>query len=169
MNIHEFQGKKLFAAYQIPTPRGVVHSNLSGIQESLNQLSSAVYVVKAQIHAGGRGKAGGVKLTRNKAEVSSLAQGLLGKRLVTHQTGPQGREVKKVLIEDGLEIDRELYLSLLIDRQVAAPAFIASGQGGMEIEELAEKAPEKIIKVWVGSGHRLSTLPWTEHRFPAWS
>jgi succinyl-CoA synthetase beta subunit len=134
-----------------------VHSNLSGIQESLDRLSSAVYVVKAQIHAGGRGKAGGVKLTRNKPEVFSLAQGLLGKRLVTHQTGPEGREVRKVLIEEGLEIDRELYLSLLIDRQIAAPAFIASGQGGMEIEELAEKAPEKIIKVWVdpAAGYQL--------------
>jgi len=151
MNIHEFQGKKLFADYQIPTPRGMVHSNSSGIQESLNQLNSAVYVVKAQIHAGGRGKAGGVKLTRNKAEVSSLAQGLLGKRLVTHQTGPQGREVKKVLIEEGLEIARELYLSLLIDRQAGAPVFIASAQGGMEIEELAERAPDKIVKVWVDS------------------
>jgi succinyl-CoA synthetase beta subunit len=151
MNLHEFQGKQLFAAYQIPTPRGTVHSDLSRIQESLNQLNSAVYVVKAQIHAGGRGKAGGVKLTRNKADVSSLAQSILGKRLVTHQTGPQGREVKKVLIEEGLEIARELYLSLLIDRQAGAPVFIASAQGGMEIEELAERAPEKIIKVWVDS------------------
>lgn len=149
MNIHEFQGKQLFSAYQIPIPRGMVHSNLSRIQESLDQLNSAVYAVKAQIHAGGRGKAGGVKLTRNKAEVLSLAQGLLGKCLVTHQTGPQGREVRKILIEEGLEIGRELYLSLLIDRQAGAPVFIASAQGGMEIEELAQHAPEKIIKVWV--------------------
>jgi len=149
MNIHEFQGKQLFAAYQIPIPRGTVHANLSGIRESLDQLNSAVYVVKAQIHAGGRGKAGGVKLTRNKAEVLSLARELLGKRLITHQTGPQGREVKKVLIEEGLEIGRELYLSLLLDRQAGAPVFITSAQGGMQIEELAERAPEKIVKVWV--------------------
>ena len=149
MNIHEFQSKQLFAAYRIPVPRGMVHASLDKISESLDQLNCPVYVIKAQIHAGGRGKAGGVKLTRNKAEVASLAQGILGRRLVTHQTGPQGREVKKILIEEGLEIGRELYLSLLIDRQVGAPVFIASAQGGMEIEELAEKAPEKIIKVWV--------------------
>jgi succinyl-CoA synthetase beta subunit len=149
MNIHEFQGKQLLASYQIPIPRGMVHSSLSGVSDSLDQLDSAVYVVKAQIHAGGRGKAGGVKITRNKAEVLSLARGLLGKRLITHQTGLQGREVKKILIEEGIEIDRELYLSLLIDRQAASPAFIASAQGGMEIEELAEGSPEKVIKIWV--------------------
>ncbi len=146
MNIHEFQAKQLFAQFGIPVPKGKEIKNARAAEKWAAALETSVYVVKAQIHAGGRGKAGGVKITKNKDEVPGLAQELIGKTLVTHQTGPKGRKVRRLLIEEGAGIDKELYLSLLVDRDSGCPTFIASTEGGMEIEEVAEKTPEKVIK-----------------------
>ncbi len=146
MNIHEFQAKQLFAQFGIPVPKGKEIKNARAAEKWAGVLETPVYVVKAQIHAGGRGKAGGVKITKNKEDVPGLAQELLGKTLVTHQTGPKGRKVRRLLIEEGAGIDKELYLSLLVDRDTGCPTFIASTEGGMEIEEVAEKTPEKVIK-----------------------
>ncbi|MFB3071664.1 MAG: ADP-forming succinate--CoA ligase subunit beta [Nitrospirales bacterium] len=146
MNIHEFQAKQLFAQFGIPVPKGKEIKNARAAEKWAAALDTPVYVVKAQIHAGGRGKAGGVKITKNKDEVPGLAQELIGKTLVTHQTGPKGRKVRRLLIEEGAGIDKELYLSLLVDRDTGCPTFIASTEGGMEIEEVAEKTPEKVIK-----------------------
>ncbi len=146
MNIHEFQAKQLFAQFGVPVPKGKEIKNARAAEKWAAKLDTPVYVVKAQIHAGGRGKAGGVKITRNKQEVPGLAQELIGKTLVTHQTGPKGRKVRRLLIEEGAGIDKELYLSLLVDRDTGYPIFIASTEGGMEIEEVAEKTPEKVIK-----------------------
>ncbi len=146
MNIHEFQAKQLFAQYGVPVPKGKEIKTPRAAEKWAAALETPVYVVKAQIHAGGRGKAGGVKLTRNKAEVPALAKEILGKTLVTHQTGPKGRKVRRLLIEEGAKIAKELYLSLLIDRDSGRPLFIASTEGGMEIEEVAAKTPEKIIQ-----------------------
>jgi len=146
MNIHEFQAKQLFAQFGVPVPKGKEIKNARAAEKWAAALETPVYVVKAQIHAGGRGKAGGVKITKNPAEVPGLAQELIGKTLVTHQTGPKGRKVRRLLIEEGAGIDKELYLSLLVDRDTGCPTFIASTEGGMEIEEVAEKTPEKVIK-----------------------
>ncbi len=146
MNIHEFQAKRLFAQFGVPVPRGKEIKNARAAEKWAAALDASVYVVKAQIHAGGRGKAGGVKITKDKDEVPALAQELIGKTLVTHQTGPKGRKVRRLLIEEGAGIDKELYLSLLVDRDTGYPTFIASTEGGMEIEEVAEKTPEKVIK-----------------------
>jgi succinyl-CoA synthetase beta subunit len=146
MNIHEFQAKQLFAQFGVPVPKGKEIKNARAAEKWAAALETPVYVVKAQIHAGGRGKAGGVKITKNRSEVPGLAQELLGKTLVTHQTGPKGRKVRRLLIEEGAAIDKELYLSLLVDRDTGYPVFIASTEGGMEIEEVAEKTPEKVIK-----------------------
>ncbi len=146
MNIHEFQAKQLFAQFGVPVPRGKEIKSVRAAEKWAAVLNSSVYVVKAQIHAGGRGKAGGVKLTKDPAEVPILAKDLLGKTLVTHQTGPKGRKVRRLLIEEGASIDKELYLSLLVDRDTGWPVFIASTEGGMEIEEVAASTPEKIIK-----------------------
>jgi len=146
MDIHEFQAKQLFAQYGIPVPKGKEIKNARAAEKWASALETSVYVVKAQIHAGGRGKAGGVKLTKNREEVPVLAQELIGKTLVTHQTGPKGRKVRRLLIEEGAGIAKELYLSLLIDRDSGFPTFIASTEGGMEIEEVAEHTPEKVLK-----------------------
>lgn len=146
MNVHEFQAKQLFAQYNVPVLRGKEVKTQRAAEQWVGKLQSSVYVVKAQIHAGGRGKAGGVKLTKQAAEVPVLAKELLGKVLVTHQTGPKGRKVRRLLIEEGADIAKELYLSLLVDRDSGWVMFIASTEGGMEIEEVAEKSPEKIIK-----------------------
>ena len=146
MNIHEFQAKQLFAQFGVPVPRGKEIKSVRAAEKWAAVLNSSVYVVKAQIHAGGRGKAGGVKLTKDPAEVPILAKDLLGKTLVTHQTGPKGRKVRRLLIEEGASIDKELYLSLLVDRDTGWPVFIASTEGGIEIEEVAASTPEKIIK-----------------------
>jgi succinyl-CoA synthetase beta subunit len=146
MNIHEFQAKQLFAQFGIPVPKGKEIKNARAAEKWAAALDTSVFVVKAQIHAGGRGKAGGVKITKNKDEVPGLAQELIRKTLVTHQTGPKGRKVRRLLIEEGARIDKELYLSLLVDRDTGCPTFIASTEGGMEIEEVAEKTPEKVIK-----------------------
>lgn len=149
MNIHEFQAKKLFKQYGIPVPQGMPAYSADEAVQFAEEINTSVVVVKAQIHAGGRGKAGGVKLARDKRDVSRLASELLGKVLVTHQTGPEGRCVRKLLIEEGIDISKELYLSLLIDRTYSRPVFITSLEGGMEIEEVAARTPEKVIKEYI--------------------
>jgi succinyl-CoA synthetase beta subunit len=149
MNIHEFQAKKLFSQYGLPHPKGSVAYTPEEAKEIADGLEGTVCVVKAQIHAGGRGKAGGVKVVKDKKEVPAVAKSLLGKVLVTHQTGPQGREVKKLLVEEGVAIARELYLSLVADRGTGSVAVIASTEGGMEIEEVAAHSPEKILRLLI--------------------
>ena len=146
MNIHEFQAKQLFTQFGVPVPKGKEIKTARAAEKWSSTLNSSVYVVKAQIHAGGRGKAGGVKLTRDAAEVPGLVKELMGKKLVTHQTGPKGRKVRRLLVEEGAAIAKELYLSLLVDRDSGCPVFIASTEGGMEIEDVAAHTPEKIIK-----------------------
>jgi succinyl-CoA synthetase beta subunit len=146
MNIHEFQAKQLFAQFGVPVPTGKEVTTQLGAEKWATKLNTPVFVVKAQIHAGGRGKAGGVKITNNPADVPALAKELLGKTLVTHQTGPKGRKVRRLLIEEGAGIAKELYLSLLVDRDSGWPVFIASTEGGMEIEEVAAHTPEKVLK-----------------------
>ena len=141
MNVHEFQAKQLFAQFGIAVPKGKEVKNVGAAEKWAAKLDTPVYVVKAQIHAGGRGKAGGVKLTKNRAEVPGLAKEILGKTLVTHQTGPKGRKVRRLLIEEGAAIAKELYVSLLVDRESGWPVFIASTEGGMEIEEVAAHSP----------------------------
>ena len=146
MNVHEFQAKSLFAQFGVPVPRGKEITSPESATAWADELNTPVFVVKAQIHAGGRGKAGGVKITKDKAAVAGLAKELIGKTLVTHQTGPKGRKVHRLLMEEGANISKELYLSLLVDRETGWPTFIASTEGGMEIEEVAAHTPEKIIK-----------------------
>ncbi len=146
MNVHEFQAKSLFAQFGVPVPKGKEVKTPLQAEKWARELNSPVYVVKAQIHAGGRGKAGGVKITKNQADVPGLAKELMGKTLVTHQTGSKGRKVRRLLVEEGAGIAKELYLSLLVDRDTGWPIVIASTEGGMEIEEVAAHTPEKIIK-----------------------
>lgn len=149
MKIHEYQAKELFQKYGVPTPRGKAAFTVDEAKAIAKELGTLPVVVKAQIHAGGRGKGGGVKLAKTEAEVDQFASQILGMTLVTHQTGPEGRLVKRLLVEEGLPIEKELYLSLLPDRGTATIVIMASEAGGMDIEEVAEKAPEKIIKVFV--------------------
>jgi succinyl-CoA synthetase beta subunit len=149
MNIHEFQAKQLFATFNIPVPRGRRADTVAEAASIAAELTSPVTVVKAQIHAGGRGKAGGVKLAKSRDQVEPLAREILGKTLVTPQTGPQGKVVKKLLIEEGVSIGHEFYLSLVVDRASASIAVVASREGGMEIEEVAAHHPEKIIKAFI--------------------
>ena len=146
MNVHEFQAKQLFGQFGVPVPRGREITSPEAGAAWAAELNTPVFVVKAQIHAGGRGKAGGVKITKDKAAVPGLVKELIGKTLVTHQTGPKGREVRRLLIEEGAAIAKELYVSLLVDRDSGWPVFIASTEGGMEIEEVAAHSPEKIIR-----------------------
>ncbi|WP_440908956.1 ADP-forming succinate--CoA ligase subunit beta [Candidatus Pelagibacter sp.] len=145
MNIHEHQAKQILEKYGAPVPRGVYGLSVSEALEKAKTLKTKKYVLKAQIHAGGRGKAGGVKILDTLDELEKSANELFGKVLVTHQTGPEGREVKRLYIEESSEIDKEFYLSCLVDRASSKIAFISSDQGGMDIEEVASKTPEKII------------------------
>jgi succinyl-CoA synthetase beta subunit len=147
MNIHEYQAKSLLAKYGVPVPRGGVAYTPKEAEKVAADLGGPVWVVKAQIHAGGRGKAGGVKVVKSAADVPKMAQGMLGQKLVTHQTGPEGKEVKRVYIEEGCDIARELYLGMLIDRATGRVTLMASTEGGMDIEEVAAKTPEKILRV----------------------
>jgi len=147
MNIHEYQAKEIFRKYGVPTPRGGVAFTAKEARRVAEELGGDLWVVKAQIHAGGRGKAGGVKLARSLDEVEKIAAEMLGMRLVTHQTGPEGKIVKKVYIEEGADIQKEYYLGMVLDRALEMPVMMASTEGGMEIEEVAAKTPEKIIKV----------------------
>jgi len=146
MKIHEYQGKAILKEYGVPVPRGIVARSPEEAEAAAKELGTAVVVVKAQIHAGGRGKGGGVKLAKSPAEAKELASEMLGMHLVTHQTGPEGREVKTLLIEEGLPIDREFYLGITLDRVTGRNVFMASSAGGMEIEKVAEETPELILK-----------------------
>jgi succinyl-CoA synthetase beta subunit len=149
MKIHEYQAKELFRKYNIPVPDGGVAHNADDALDLSGKLGGFPVVVKAQIHAGGRGKGGGVKLAASGEEVKTLSGEILGMRLVTHQTGPEGRLVKKILVEQGLNIAKELYLSIIPDRDSAKIVIMASEAGGMDIEEVAAKTPEKIVKVFI--------------------
>jgi succinyl-CoA synthetase beta subunit len=149
MKIHEYQAKELFRKYDIPVPRGQVALNVDEARNAAAELGGWPVVIKAQIHAGGRGKGGGVKLAASAGEVDQVAGQILGMNLVTHQTGPGGRLVKKVLVEQGLDIAKELYLGVVPDRATAKVVIMASEAGGMDIEEVAEKTPEKIIRAAV--------------------
>ncbi len=146
MKIHEYQAKEIFRRFGVPTPRGEMVTTPDQARAAAERLGTKIVVVKAQIHAGGRGKAGGVKLAKSPAEAAELAKAMLGMKLVTPQTGPAGRIVQRLLIEEGLDIKRELYLSILVDRAVAAPVIMASTAGGMEIEEVAHTNPELILR-----------------------
>ncbi|HSM31248.1 MAG TPA: ADP-forming succinate--CoA ligase subunit beta [Woeseiaceae bacterium] len=147
MNLHEYQSKRLFAEYGIPVPRGIPAETADAAVAAAEELGGELWVVKAQVHAGGRGKAGGVKLARSPDEVREHAESMLGTQLVTHQSGPEGLPVNVVYVEEGSDIDRELYLSMLVDREVSRVAFIASAAGGMDIEQVAAETPEKIFTV----------------------
>src|SRR5215470_8125150 len=142
MKIHEYQAKAILARHGVPVPRGEVAFNASEAGEIARRLGGSIVVVKAQIHAGGRGKGGGVKLAKSADEAEKIARDMIGMTLVTHQTGPEGRVVGRVLVEEGLQMQRELYLSLLLDRAA----------GGMNIEEVAAKTPEKIVRVHIEPG-----------------
>lgn len=146
MNIHEYQGKELLRSYGVSVPRGKVAFTVEEAVEAAKELGTAVTVVKAQIHAGGRGKAGGVKVAKSLDEVKEYAKEILGKTLVTHQTGPQGKEVKRLLIEEGSRIKKEYYVGLVVDRATNRIVMMASEEGGTEIEDVAAKTPEKIFK-----------------------
>jgi succinyl-CoA synthetase beta subunit len=147
MNIHEYQGKEIFRKYGVPTPRGIPAFSVDEAVDAARALGGPVWVVKAQIHAGGRGKGGGVKLARSVEEVRELATKMLGMKLVTHQTGPEGRIVRRLLIEEGADIKKELYVALVVDRVLQKAVLMASSEGGMDVEEVAEHHPEKIHKV----------------------
>jgi succinyl-CoA synthetase beta subunit len=146
MKIHEYQGKELLKNYGVPVPRGIVARTPGEAEQAAKELGTEVVVVKAQIHAGGRGKGGGVKLAKSPAEAAELAKQMLGMQLVTHQTGPEGREVKTLLIEEGLPIDREFYLAMTLDRVTGRNVLMASRAGGMDIEKVAAETPELILK-----------------------
>ena len=152
MNIHEYQAKEIFRQYNVPVPNGGVAFSVEEALSVANSLDSNIFVVKAQIHAGGRGKAGGVKIAKNLDEVTLYAKEILGKTLVTHQTGPVGKTVGRLLIEEGIDIARELYMGIVLDRQTAQFVFMVSVEGGMEIEKVASETPEKIIKEWINPG-----------------
>ena len=156
MNIHEYQAKQVLGSFGVPVPRGFVAFSADEAVEAAEKLGGPVWVVKAQIHAGGRGKGGGVKVVKSIDEVRAEATRMLGMTLVTHQTGPEGKEVGRVYIEEGSDIARELYLSALVDRATSRISFIASTEGGMDIEEVAEKTPEKILTISVDPASGIS-------------
>lgn len=149
MNIHEYQGKEILRNYGVSVPNGKVAFTVEEAVEAAKELGTNVCVVKAQIHAGGRGKAGGVKVAKGLEEVRTYAENILGTTLVTHQTGPEGKEVKRLLIEEGCDIQKEYYIGLVLDRATSQVVLMASEEGGTEIEEVAEKTPEKIFKEYI--------------------
>ena len=149
MKIHEYQGKNFFRKHAISTPDGIPAFSVEQALDAYNQLNCGTVVVKAQIHAGGRGKGGGVKLAHNRDEVKALAKEMLGMTLITHQTGPAGKEVQRILIESGANIDKEFYAAITLDRGKEMDVFMVSTEGGVEIEKVAAETPEKIIKVWI--------------------
>jgi succinyl-CoA synthetase beta subunit len=157
MKIHEYQAKAILAKYGVPVPQGEVVLDAADARNVAQRLGGGTVVVKAQIHAGGRGKGGGVKLARNPDEAGRLAEQMLGMTLVTHQTGPQGQKVARVLVEQGLRIKRELYLGLVIDRAAERPVLMVSPEGGVDIEKVAEETPERIFKDHIHPGVGLST------------
>jgi succinyl-CoA synthetase beta subunit len=156
MKIHEYQGKEILRKYGVPTPRGLPAFSVEEAVDAAKQLGGAVWVVKAQIHAGGRGKGGGVKVAKSLEEVRKLASSILGMQLKTPQTGPQGQKVRRLLIEEGAEIKKELYVGMVVDRGTQKVALMASSEGGMDIEEVAEKTPEKIHRVAIDPVQGLS-------------
>ena len=145
MNIHEYQAKEILKEFGAPVSKGIVIFNLDEIEKKISQLQSKEYVLKAQIHAGGRGKAGGVKLIKNLPDLINESKKMMGKILVTHQTGPEGKQVKRLYIEEASNISKEFYLSCLVDRETSKIAFISSTEGGMDIEKVAQETPDKII------------------------
>ena len=149
MKIHEYQSKEILRQFHVPVPNGMAVFSIDEALQAAEKLGGPVWVVKAQIHAGGRGKGGGVKLAKNMAEVKTLASEILGMQLITHQTSPSGQKVRRLLIEDGADIKKEYYFSILTDRATQKNVIMASSEGGMDIEEVAAKTPEKIIKVFV--------------------
>jgi succinyl-CoA synthetase beta subunit len=149
MKIHEYQGKEILRNFGVPVPRGIPAFTVQEAIEAAQKLGGPVWVVKAQIHAGGRGKGGGVKLAKTLDEVKALAEKMLGMQLVTHQTGPEGQKVRRLYIEEGADIQKEYYVSLLTDRGTQKVAFIASSEGGMDIEEVAHRTPERIITEYI--------------------
>jgi succinyl-CoA synthetase beta subunit len=149
VKIHEYQGKEIFRRFGMPTPRGIPAFSVDEAVKAAETIGGSVQVVKAQIHAGGRGKGGGVKLAKSSAEVRDLAGTILGMQLVTHQTGPQGQKVRRLLIEEGADISKELYVGMVVDRGTQRVVLMASSEGGMDIEEVAAKTPEKIHKVFI--------------------
>ena len=152
MKIHEYQAKAILKRHGVPVPGGEVASTAADAREIAQHLGGNVVVVKAQIHAGGRGKGGGVKLARSADDAERIARDMLGMTLITHQTGPEGRIVGRVLVEEGLQMTRELYLSLVLDRAAGKPVMMASAAGGMDIEEVAASTPEKIVRVYIEPG-----------------
>ena len=146
MKIHEYQGKELLKKFGVPVPRGIVARSIEEAYHAAKELATPVVVVKAQIHAGGRGKGGGVKLARSPEEAQKIAGEILGMNLITHQTGPEGQQVRVLLIEEGLPIDKEFYLGIVLDRASGRPVFMASAAGGMDIEEVAARTPDQIFK-----------------------
>src|ERR1700759_1086318 len=151
MKIHEYQAKTILAKYKVPVPRGEVAFSVAEAETAAKNIGGSV-VVKAQIHAGGRGKGGGVKVAKDAAEALEVAKKILGMTLVTHQTGPEGRLVQRLLVEETLPIERELYLGVVLDREVGKMVFMASAAGGMEIEEVAAHNPEAILKEFIEPG-----------------
>jgi succinyl-CoA synthetase beta subunit len=149
MKIHEYQGKQVLAKYGVPVPRGIPCFSVDEALAAAQQLGGPVWVVKAQIHAGGRGKGGGVKLARSMDEVKAHASSILGMQLKTHQTGPEGQKVRRLLVEEGADIKKELYVGMVVDRGTQRVALMASSEGGMDIEEVAAHTPEKIHKVYI--------------------
>ena len=157
MKIHEYQAKAILAQYGVPVPRGEVARTPDEAEAAAKKIGGTS-VVKAQIHAGGRGKGGGVKIAKDNGEAAEIARKMLGMRLVTHQTGPEGRIVHRVLIEETLPIERELYLGIVLDRNAGKPVFMASAAGGVEIEEVASQHPEMILKEPLEPGRVKSLL-----------
>ena len=153
MKIHEYQGKELFRNSGVAVPNGFPAFSVEEAVEAAYKLNTDSFVVKAQIHAGGRGKGGGVKFATGIEEVRQRADDMLGMNLVTHQTGPEGKQVQRLLIEESCEIDRELYASIVLDRSRSRFVFMVSTEGGVEIEKVAEETPEKIIKEWIKSNN----------------
>src|SRR5512145_1636633 len=156
MKIHEYQGKELFRKYGMPTPRGIPAFSVDEAVNAAKQLGGKVWVVKAQIHAGGRGKGGGVKVAKSLAEVKAHAAKILGMQLVTHQTGPGGQKVRRLLIEEGADIRKELYAGMVVDRASQKVVLMASSEGGMDIEEVAARTPDRIHKVFIDPAQGLA-------------
>src|SRR5579863_1586011 len=154
MKIHEYQAKAILAKFNVPVPRGEVALTVEEAEAAAKHIGGSV-VVKAQIHAGGRGKGGGVKVAKDAADAAVIAGKILGMTLITHQTGPEGRVVKRLLIEETLPIERELYLGIVLDRGQGKPVFMASSEGGVDIEEVAAKTPERILKETIEPGFGL--------------
>src|SRR5438132_11175633 len=156
MKIHEYQAKEILRKYGVATPRGVPCFSVDEAVKATRQLGGKVWVVKAQIHAGGRGKGGGVKVAKSESEVREWAGKILGMMLKTHQTGPEGQKVRRLLVEEGADINKELYVGMVVDRGTQRVALMASSEGGMDIEEVAAKTPEKIQKVFIDPVQGLS-------------